>query len=166
MIELICFDVFGTVFDMSTVPRDSIRKYVDHVKSNSWTPIDLSGWSDIKAHPDSKEGIDLLRTQFQVVTLSNGPMRLLTKISKLNNISWDAIIPIEAYYVYKPNEKAYKIACDLMGIPPEKTLMVTANPTFGDIEGAEKNKMQSQIIRQEGYPKTIIELYNTITRKN
>ncbi len=164
MIELICFDVFGTVFDMSTVSKDSIRKYVDHVKSNSWEPIDLSGWSNIKAHPDSKIGIDLLRTKFQVVTLSNGPMRLLTKISKANDISWDAIIPIEAYKVYKPHESAYKIACDLMDIAPEKTLMVTANPTFGDIEGAAKNNMHSQIIRQKGFPLSIIELYETLTK--
>jgi 2-haloalkanoic acid dehalogenase type II len=162
MIELICFDVFGTVFDMSTVSKDSIRSYVNHVKSNSWAPIDLSAWLNIKAHQDSKQGIDLLRKKFLVVTLSNGPIRLLTRISKSNNISWDAIIPIEAYKVYKPKAEAYKIACDLMDVKPENAIMVTANPTFGDIEGAEKNGMKSQIIRQNGYPQSIIDLYNTL----
>ena len=166
MIQLICFDVFGTVFDMSTVSKESIRSYVDHVKSNSWEPIDLSGWANIKAHPDACSGISLLRTEFQVVTLSNGPMKLLTKISKSNNISWDAIIPIEAYEVYKPNPDAYKIACQLMGIPPENTLMVTANPTFGDIEGAAKNGISSQIIRHKGGPQDIIELYDLLTFNN
>jgi hypothetical protein len=35
--------------------------------------------------------------------------------------------------------------------------MVTANPTFGDIEGAKAIGMQSQVIRHS-YPNTIIEL--------
>jgi hypothetical protein len=40
---------------------------------------------------------------------------------------------------------------------PEETLMVTANPTFGDIEGAAAIGMPSQVIRH-GYPNTVIEL--------
>jgi hypothetical protein len=40
---------------------------------------------------------------------------------------------------------------------PRETLMVTSNPTFGDIEGSAAIGMPSQVIRH-GYPNTIIEL--------
>jgi hypothetical protein len=44
-------------------------------------------------------------------------------------------------------------------------MMVTANPTFGDIEGSAAIGMQSQVIRH-GYSNTIIELAEMMNGKS
>ncbi len=135
MLKVIAFDVFGTVFDLSQVDRSEVRAYVDHIHGPAWKPLELpKSWLDLKAHPDAVEGIAKLRERFQVVTCSNGPISLLTHISKANGISWDALIPLEVGRVYKPNPMAYQMICDVMRVPPEAVAMVTANATFGDIE--------------------------------
>jgi len=161
--QVIAFDVFGTVFDLSKVPNEEINYYGNHIRQEIWQPLNFpQSWENIPAHPDAAEGIAILRRNYQVVTLSNCPMKLLTKLSKKNHISWDAIIPIESYQVYKPNPLAYQIACQLMGERPENIMMVTANPTFGDIEQAQKLNMIPQIIRHPNHPKDILELAKII----
>jgi FMN phosphatase YigB (HAD superfamily) len=95
---------------------------------------------------------------FSCVTLSNGSSNLLRYVSRQNGILWDFIIDLVTHRVYKPHVDAYRTVEKQLGFAPSETLMVTANPTFGDIEGAAAIGMQSQVIRQPGMPQTIIEL--------
>ncbi len=159
-IKCIAFDCFGTVFDMSTVSRDQIAQYVAHVRSEDFTPFNFPlSWWGLLAHPDSREGIKRLqRSGFVCVTLSNGSRDLLATVSARNKIDWDHIIDLAKYKVYKPHEAAYSTVMAETPYFPSETLMVTANPTFGDIEGAAAIGMRSQVIRQPECPQTIIEL--------
>lgn len=148
--KVIAFDVFGTVFDLSGVDRSEVRAYVEHIKRPAWAPLELpEHWERLPAHADSRPALKLLRHKYQVVTLTNGPVRLVTKLSKHNGISWDMIIPIECEKVYKPNVLAYIFAADLMGVSGREVLMVTANKTFGDLEAAEELGMGSHWIDRE-----------------
>lgn len=106
-----------------------------------------TSWETLPAHPDAREGIAKLRERFIVVTMSNGPLGLLTKLSKHNGISWDAIIPIEMKRVYKPNPVAYLTICDLLDVQPSEIMMVTANEKFGDLEAAQRLGMWTTLIR-------------------
>jgi 2-haloalkanoic acid dehalogenase type II len=164
MIRVIAFDVFGTVFDFSSVSRSEIAEYVSHVKSNEeYTPLKLPDhWGQLPAHADSAEGIRRLREKFVVVTMSNCPMALLIELSRRNKIDWDGIIPIECYGVYKPDPGAYLMILPLCGVKPSEVMMVTANPTFGDIEASASLGMTPQTIRTEGNPSTIIELAESL----
>jgi HAD superfamily hydrolase (TIGR01493 family) len=172
-IKVVAFDVFGTVFNFDGVERGQIGDYVKHVNSDEWSPLQLpKSWEEIPAHDDSPEGIWMLRQKFTVVTLSNGPMRLLAKISKSACIEWDAIVPIEMARVYKPNLDAYRTVMELFQCDPHEVLMVTANPLFGDVEAAKELGMQVIVIREPGLkqvglkgPKTIIELAETLGAK-
>jgi len=158
-IRMILFDVFGTVFDMSSLPKEDIKHYVNHVTGFLWSPLTLPrDWWDLKAHPDAAEGIRKLRERFVVATLSNGPVDLLVWLSKQNGIDWDWIVPIQMEQVYKPRREAYEVVFQCFKFDPSHVLLVTANPTFGDIEGAASVGMKSQVIRQPGCPQTIIEL--------
>ncbi len=158
-IRMILFDVFGTVFDMSSLPKEDIKHYVNHVKADVWKPLELpEDWWYLKAHPDAAEGIRRLREHFTVATLSNGPVDLLVWLSKQNGIDWDWIVPIQMEYTYKPHRAAYLTVFQCFKFDPSQILLVTANPTFGDIEGAASVGMKSQVIRQPGCPQTIIEL--------
>lgn len=151
MIKVIAFDVFGTVFDLSGVDRDEIRAYARHIKKEIWSPLHLpKSWETLPAHPDSKEGIELLRKKYFVCTCSNGPLGLLSKLSKHNDISWDAIIPLELNRVYKPKLRAYMTVCEVLNVQPEEVCMVTANKDFGDLEASESLGMTPKLIRYEG----------------
>lgn len=165
-IKCIAFDCFGTVFDMSGISRDEIKAYVEHVRRNDFSPFRFpKSWWELKAHSDAKDGIDKLkRDGFVCVTLSNGSWELLHVCSGRNGIKWDSIIDLAAYHVYKPHLDAYWTVENETGFEPHECLMVTANPTFGDIEGAAAVGMRSQVIRQPGTPQTIVELAELLVR--
>ncbi len=165
--KVIAFDVFGTVFDLSSVAKSEIAAYGRHIHKDVWEPLELpESWKDIKAHPDSKEGIDRLRKNFQVVTCSNGPIRLLSHLSKANGLTWDALVPLEMRKVYKPNPLAYLTICGLMGVECKEVMMVTANRTFGDLEAAQMLGMQPMLIRDEQSEiKNIIHLADWLERR-
>ena len=83
---------------------------------------------------------------------------LLEHVSRRGGILWDKIIDLASHRVYKPHVDAYRTVEKEMKVKPAGTLMVTANPTFGDIEGAAAIGMPSQVIRQPDGPANIIEL--------
>lgn len=163
---VIAFDCFGTVFDMSTVSKDEIRAYVNHVRNNDFSPFEFpSSWWSLKAHPDSAEGIKLLQSNgFECVAASNGSVSLLEHIAKENGIEWDFVIDFAKHGVYKPNQRAYHVIRYEAFCEAERILMVTANPTFGDVEGALSVWMAASVIRQPDKPATIIELAESLIK--
>ena len=167
-IKCIAFDCFGTVFDMSGVSRDEIKAYVEHVKKADFMPFKFpKSWWELKMHPDSEEGINMLQEAgFHCVALSNGDANLIDEVSQNSGVYFHYIIDLACRHrVYKPNVDAYKTIEKDVGFKPAETLMVTANPTFGDIEGAAAIGMPSQVIRH-GFPNTIIELAEMLANGN
>jgi len=166
-VRCVAFDCFGTVFNMHSIPRSEISDYVNHVRKNNFTQYDFpKGWYRLSSHDDSSEGILMLQNKgYCCVALSNGNVDLIDKISKNNNINWDHIVDLVEHKVYKPNTGAYLTIKKDLNYNTENTLMITANPTFGDIEGAKSVGMQSQIIRH-GCPNTIIELAEMLPERN
>jgi 2-haloalkanoic acid dehalogenase type II len=158
-IQCIAFDCFGTVFDMEGIPREQIRSYVEHVRQNDFSPFVFPDeWWELKAHADAAPGIRNLQAEgYCCVALSNGSHGLLTRIAAANDIYWDHIVDLAAHRVYKPHLDAYRTVENDTSYEPANTLMVTANPTFGDVEGAAAVGMKSMIIRQ-GYPHTILDI--------
>jgi 2-haloalkanoic acid dehalogenase type II len=164
MLQVIAFDCFGTVFDMAGVNHEEIAAYVAHVRKNDFTPFEFpQSWWELQPHPDSAEGIKRLQyAGYQCVALSNGDAGLIWRASRKAGIEWNYVTDLRAERVYKPNIDAYRTIEKLLGWKPAETLMVTANPTFGDIEGAAAIGMHSQVIRRPGTPATIIELAEAI----
>lgn len=166
MIRVIAFDVFGTLVDMSGVDRSDLKAYAAHLRTcretGTWSPLNLPGsWRFRPAHPDSADGITLLRRKFKVVTCSNAPLELQDALLSHNGIDVDAIVPIEANRAFKPNPLAYRTVCQVVRCNPEDVLMVTANSRrtedFNDLEGAKDVGMDSILIRGEEVP-TVIDL--------
>lgn len=160
-IKCVAFDCFGTVFDMSGVSREEIKAYVEHVRKQDFTPFEFpESWWSLTLHPDSAPGIKSLQAvRLFCVALSNGDANLIDEVSQKNGLHFDYVIDLAGRHkVYKPNIDAYKTIEKDLGYKPSQTLMVTANPTFGDIAGAAAIGMQSQVIRQPGCPQTIVDL--------
>ena len=158
-IKVIAFDVFGTVFDLSSVERADLKAYAQHIRKPEWSPLTLpKSWETLPAHPDSACGIERLKRKFIVVTCSNGPLGMLARLSKHNGIAWDAIIPLELNRAFKPNLDAYLTVCEVLGVCSTEVMMVTANKDFGDLEAADQLGMAPMLIRGENGPKDIIDL--------
>lgn len=157
MAMILAFDCFGTVFDMESIPKEEIRAYVNHVRQPEWSAYTFpDGWNQLTAHPDSAEGIYRIQQKnIECWAFSNGGRQLISQASIANNIRWNNIVDLSIPKVYKPNAGAYQY---LLGLAGGRELhIVTANPTFGDIEGAESIGVNSHVIRH-GKPETIIEL--------
>ncbi len=158
-LKALAFDVFGTVFDFAGVDHGEIRSYGDQLRQDPWRPLQLpESWRTLPAHPDAQEGLARLRAKFVCVTLSNGPADLLIDLNRLNGLEWDGIVPIQLQHVYKPKRGAYYAAVDMLGVSTREIGMVTANPTFGDVEASEAIGMVPLVIRNEGHPADMIEL--------
>jgi HAD superfamily hydrolase (TIGR01493 family) len=154
-LKVIAFDVFNTVVQFAHVPLEEKKAYADHIRENDgvtypWKPLRLpESWEHLPAYPDSAEGLACLRERYTVVTLSNGPVGLLAKLSKRNGLAWDLITPLEARQVYKPNTEAYLYLCDVLDVRPDEVMMVTANEKFGDIGSAAKIGMAVRLLRHK-----------------
>lgn len=147
---MIClFDCFGTVFNMSQIPKEDLRYYGSILKKPVWEPLNFPDhWKTIPPHPDSKEGLEKLRAEgHKVVALSNAPSDLMRELSDNARIVWDHIIPLEEYKIYKPNKLAYLTACAELDVAPSQCTMITANKDFGDLEGAAYVRMDTILIR-------------------
>lgn len=153
-IKVIAFDCFGTVFDASELPSELITKYVEHVIANPTAAKQYEfgqAWFDLPAHKDSAAGIQKLRDGgYTCVALSNGTPELIKHLSDRAGIVWDVIVDLPKHGVYKPYSDAYKVVEKETGVKPQNTLMVTANPGFGDVEGAQSIGMNTQVIRANG----------------
>lgn len=146
----ILFDCFGTVFNMEDIPKKDLIYYGSVLKNPTWEPLNFpETWKHIPAHPDSKYGLELIKTNHKVIALSNAPKSLMTELSKNNGIVWDHIIGLEKYKIYKPNPLSYLTACAELDCRPSECVMVSANKTFGDIENSKKIGMNSVLIRTE-----------------
>jgi len=168
MLKVLAFDCFGTVFDMSGVDRSEVSDYVKSSKGKSgeeWQPLDLpQSWFGLRAHPDSADGIRLLRSKYICVALSNGPVHLINHISRVAGIDWDLIVPIQFLRVYKDHPDAYKSLFSLYPFEPGEFAMITANPGFGDVEASSALGMKPIVIRGESPLKNISYLYEMLTQ--
>jgi len=160
MIELIAFDLLGTVYDLFTVPKEEIKDYIRQVRRETWSPLKLpESWVNIPLFEDSKEGLKRLKTKYKLVTCSNAPISLQTNMmSKDLLLLWDNFIDFTEVEAYKPDPKTYSLVYQKMNFKPHECLMVTGNEGSPDLEGAKNVGMQSIGIRKAGDCKTIIEL--------
>lgn len=164
-IKVVAFDLFGTVFDLSGVPKQEIRDYIAHIRKPKWSPLALpESWKQLPPHPDSKEGIHRIARKIPVVACSNARYRFTSNLLSDCGINMPhddypmRITEIQNYQVYKPDPQAYLAVCEQFGPEPHEVLMVTGNEGSPDVEGARAVGMQSILIRQPGTPQTIIEL--------
>jgi len=103
-------------------------------------------WHRLKPWPDAVAGINKLREHFTVTTLSNGNMGLLVDLSKRGGLQWDCILSSELAGHYKPDPQTYQMVCDLLAVPPERTLMVASHR--GDLIASRRIGMRTAFVRR------------------
>lgn len=137
--KVFVWDCFNTVFDVSNLPAGMISEYANHVKSEDFSPFEFPApWWDLEIYYDAAQAIkEISKRGIRNVAASNGSINLISKLSCNAGIQWDRIVDFVGAGVYKPNPRAYRVILDgELWAKPEDIFFVTANPTFGDVEGA------------------------------
>ncbi len=163
MIKVIACDLFGTLADPSGVPLEEKQAYVKRFTAKVYETMKLPvSWRHIPTFPDTKTGIQLLRTKYRVVTCSNWDYVTTWNWLRNNEIEVDDIIELRDISAYKPKLITYAHICDVMEVDPSEVLFVTGNKGGPDNMGApEKIGMKSILIRN-GWPNDLIELAGEI----
>ena len=91
-------------------------------------------WHRLTPWPDTVGGLNRLKSQFVIATLSNGNVSLLTSMAKHSGLPWDAVFSAELAQHYKPDQRAYQKAVELLNLESSQVLMVAAHP--GDLRAA------------------------------
>lgn len=84
-------------------------------------------WHRLEPWSDAVEGLTRLRTGYVLATLSNGNVALLVNMAKNAGLPWDTVLSAELAQAYKPDQKVYLKAADLLGLAPEQVMMVAAH---------------------------------------
>jgi 2-haloacid dehalogenase len=91
-------------------------------------------WHRLDPWPDAVAGLNRLKRDFILATLSNGNVALMVNMAKRAGLAWDAILGAEVLRHYKPQPEAYMLTADFLGLAPEQCLLVAAHEN--DLEAA------------------------------
>jgi len=86
-------------------------------------------WHRLSPWPDTLAGLNRLRNEYVIASLSNGNVSLLVDIAKNAGIQWDTVLSAELSRHYKPDPEAYLKAPELLSLAPEQVLMVATHPS-------------------------------------
>lgn len=86
-------------------------------------------WERLRPWPDAAGGLDRLRARYTIGPLSNGGFGALTRMARHAGLRWDCVISAELFHTYKPDRRVYEGAAALLGLPPERVMLVAAHPS-------------------------------------
>lgn len=84
-------------------------------------------WHKLSAWGDFAPSLREIRARCPVVSFTMLPLSLVVDVSRLNGISWDAVISCEAIGFYKPDPRAYQQASKWLALEPSSILMVACH---------------------------------------
>jgi len=103
-------------------------------------------WHRLDPWPDAVAGLTRLKTKFILATLSNGNTALLVNMAKRARLPWDAVLGAETASAYKPQPRAYLRSAEMLGLAPERCMMVAAHN--GDLAAASALGMKTAFVRR------------------
>ncbi|MBH63059.1 MAG: haloacid dehalogenase type II [Alphaproteobacteria bacterium] len=118
--------------------RENLDAVLDEFRISRVDDTDLDhlnmAWHRLDPWPDAVAGMNRLKRNYILVTLSNGNVSLMVDMAKRAGLPWDAVLGAEVVGAYKPQPEAYLRNAELLGLKPEECLMVAAHN--GDLDAA------------------------------
>lgn len=84
-------------------------------------------WHRLTPWLDTVQGLTRLKSQFTIVTLSNGNLGLLADMAKNAGLPWDLILSAEVFRHYKPDPETYLGVAEIFNVRPEEVMLVAAH---------------------------------------
>jgi 2-haloacid dehalogenase len=104
------------------------------------------GWHRLRAWPDFPAALARIRQQIPVVSFTMLPTSLIIDVSRLNGLTWDAVISCQMIGAYKPHPEAYETAAAWLGLEPKDILMVACH-NF-DLNAAQDAGFKTAFVRR------------------
>jgi 2-haloacid dehalogenase len=111
----------------------------------------MRAWQQLKPFDDVIPALNLLKTRYKLVALSNGERTYLDHLVK-NRIGWafDGVISVETVGAFKPHPGVYRQGAAMSGQEVGRCMMVSAN-SF-DVMGARMCGMRGAFVNRYGLP--------------
>jgi 2-haloacid dehalogenase len=103
-------------------------------------------WHRLNPWSEAVEGLHKLKSQFTIVTLSNGNMGLLANMAKNAGLPWDLILSAEVFRHYKPDPETYLGVAEIFNLSAEEVMLVAAHKD--DLESAHACGLQTAFIER------------------
>ena len=87
----------------------------------------VGAWRRLRPWPDTRAGLERLRSGFRTATLSNGHVALLVDLFRFADLRVDAILSAQLAGSYKPDPRVYLRGAELLGCKPGQAAMVAAH---------------------------------------
>lgn len=140
----------GTRFNIDDVHRSVLEALMREHQLDALTAEDRDAvwrtWHALKCWPDFPAALERLRRKYLVVSYTILSTALAIDVSRLNGITWDAILSCEMWGVYKTRPEAYQTAAKLLQIPTQNLLMVACH-NF-DLDAAKKEGFKTAFVRR------------------
>jgi len=140
----------GTRFNIDDVHRSVLEAILREHKLDALTAEDRDAvsrsWHALRCWPDFPAALERLRKKYLVISYTILSTALAIDVSRLNGITWDAILSCEMWGVYKTRPEAYQTAAKLLQIPPRNLLMVACH-NF-DLDAAKKEGFNTAFVRR------------------
>ena len=117
---------------VNTIYREALDLLLlQHSKLDFFSKADRQelnfAWQRIKPWPDVVRGLQRLKPNFILATLSNADVSAVINISRAGNLPWDAVFAAEMAGTFKPDPKTYKLALRYLGLEPDQVMMVACH---------------------------------------
>jgi 2-haloacid dehalogenase len=133
-------DVHRTALD-ATLAHVGLSGIAEPERHRLW-----SAWHRLRAWPDFPPALAQLRQRWPVISFTMLPTSLVVDVSRINGLTWDAIISCQMIGLYKPHPQAYQTALTWLGLAAQNALMVACH-NF-DLNAAQDVGMQTAFVRR------------------
>ena len=117
--------------NLDTLHKESLIKILQELNIHGFTEENINhlnkAWHRLAPWNDSVEGLNLLKTNFSISTLSNGGIDLLTNMANKQNLPWDNIFSAETFMHYKPDPETYLGAVEKLQHEVHEVMLVAAH---------------------------------------
>ena len=111
----------------------------------------MRGWQQLSPYPDVANGLNRLKSGFQLVALSNGnPWFLEHLVANRIRFEFDDVISVEVAGAFKPHPGVYRSAARRLQLEPGEIIMVSSN-SF-DVMGARTCGMRGVYVNRDKLP--------------
>ena len=112
-------------------------------------------WHRLEPWPDVISGLKRLKPHYQLCTLSNGNLLLLSNMAKRAQLPWDLILSAEVFRAYKPDPETYLGVASTFDVEPDRVMLVAAHQS--DLDAARACGLKTAYVeRAEEYGKDAI----------
>jgi len=122
---------FQPTFNMDDVHRTALDEVLTRYGLQQFNDQErwqiFHAWRELLAWPDFPAALARIRQKCPAISFTMLLLSLVLDVSRVNNLSWDAVISCEMIGVYKPNAQAYLKAAQWLCMEPTEILMVACH---------------------------------------